>query len=317
MKKTKWLVLLIFSLIFLTLIVFTFVSNPLEDQQNGTDNRAEEQTPVEEEDENREDTDDTEERPDEEEDDTEDTSDEEEGTVSDGLREVFSGVIDNARNLFVRDDLEVVAMGDSLTQGVGDGTDNGGYIGILEDNINDNDETADFTIDNFGRKGDRTDQLLTRMESEEISSSVEDADLVLITIGANNVVQVIEENFTSLSHDDFYPARENYRDELEEILTQVETSNPDASIYLIGLYNPFNQYFDDIPALSQIMTEWNNVSEEVVDDHSNASFIPIEDVFEEKENELLWEEDHFHPNEEGYKQMAERVLEYIREEIEE
>ncbi|WP_101842253.1 SGNH/GDSL hydrolase family protein [Halobacillus sp. Marseille-P3879] len=310
MKKTKWLALLICSFIFLILIIFTFVSNPIDDNQTNKENEPQKE-------EMESDEQPREEQESEEKETEPEDSPEAEGTVSEELREVFSGVIDSARNLFVRDDLEVVAMGDSLTQGVGDGTENGGYVGLLEDNINDNDETANFTIDNFGKKGDRTDQLLTRMESEEISSSVEEADLVLITIGANNVVQVIEDNFTSLSYDDFSPARENYREDLDEILTRVESANPDASIYLIGLYNPFNQYFDNIPALSQIMNEWNNVSEEVVEDHSNASFIPIEDVFENNESELLWEEDHFHPNEEGYKQMAERVLEYIRDEIEE
>ncbi|GGF20767.1 hypothetical protein GCM10010954_19390 [Halobacillus andaensis] len=314
MKKAKWLFLLVFSLIFLALIVFTFVTNPVDDHQSDSGPVSEENS------ENESNINDGNEDPEEEENpenEDSDASEEEEGSVSDGLREVFSGVIENARNLFIRDDLEVVAMGDSLTQGVGDGTENGGYVGILEDNINDNNETANFTIDNFGKRGDRTDQLLARMESEEISSSVEKADLVLITIGANNVVQVIEDNFTSLSYDDFSPAREQYRDELNEILTEVERSNPDASIYLIGLYNPFNQYFDNIPALAQIMNEWNTVSEEVIEEYPTASFIPINDVFEGNESELLWEEDHFHPNEEGYKQMAKRVLEYIRDEIEE
>ncbi|MFG6147179.1 SGNH/GDSL hydrolase family protein [Halobacillus sp. B23F22_1] len=314
MKKAKWLFLLSFSIIFLALIVFTFVTNPIDNSQN--DSETVNETNEENESNIREENEDQEEEETSEDENT-DAPEEKEGTVSDELREVFSGVIENARNLFIRDDLEVVAMGDSLTQGVGDGTENGGYVGILEDNINENNETANFTIDNYGKRGDRTDQLLTRMKSDEISSSVEKADLVLITIGANNVVQVIEDHFTSLSYDDFSPARERYRDELNEILTEVERANPDASIYLIGLYNPFNQYFENIPALAQIMNEWNTVSEEVIEEYPTASFIPINDVFEGNESELLWEEDHFHPNEEGYKQMAKRVLEYIRDEIEE
>nr|WP_289216248.1 GDSL-type esterase/lipase family protein [Halobacillus campisalis] len=307
MNKFKWLVLFLFSLIFLTLIVVTFIYDPVTEQNpNATVDTEEVNEPVQENTEEDSPDDVLEE---------ENAESEEEGSVSEGLREVFSSVLDSARNLFVREDLRVVSIGDSLTQGVGDGTDNGGYVGILEDTINENDETADFTIDNFGKRGDRTDQLLDRMESAEMSSAIREADLVLITIGANNVVEVIENNFTSLSYDNFSPAREEYREELEEILSNVESLNPNASIYLIGLYNPFNQYFDNIPALTQIMNEWNDVSENVVQEHPNASFIPINDVFEGNEDELLWEEDYFHPNEKGYKQMAERILENIRNEI--
>ncbi|MCP3031009.1 GDSL-type esterase/lipase family protein [Halobacillus sp. A1] len=307
MNKFKWLLLFLFSLIFLTLIVVTFIYDPVTEQNpNATVDTEEINEPVQENTEEDSPDDVLEE---------ENLELEEEGSVSEGLREVFSSVLDSARNLFVREDLRVVSIGDSLTQGVGDGTDNGGYVGILEDTINENDEAADFTIDNFGKRGDRTDQLLDRMESAEMSSAIREADLVLITIGANNVVEVIENNFTSLSYDHFAPAREEYREELEEILSNVESLNPNASIYLIGLYNPFNQYFDNIPALTQIMNEWNSVSENVVQEHPNASFIPINDVFEENEDELLWEEDHFHPNEKGYKRMAERILENIRNEI--
>ncbi|MFC7062500.1 SGNH/GDSL hydrolase family protein [Halobacillus seohaensis] len=304
MKYFKWLALMIFALSLLAIIMVTVINDPIDKQSETTSENTNEQS--EQEYSNEEDPIDTE----------EEEEEESEEAVSEGIREVFSSVLDNARNLFIRDDLEVVAIGDSLTQGVGDSTENGGYIGVLEDTVNENDATANFTIDNFGKRGNRTDQLLTRMDSEEISSSLEEADVVLITIGANNVIQVVENNFTSLSYNDFSPAREEYQAQLEKIISKVEESNSNASIYLIGLYNPFNQYFENIPALAQIMSEWNDVSERVIDDHENASFIPIYDVFEGREKELLWDRDHFHPNEEGYKQMAERVLEYIREEIE-
>ncbi|WP_173918427.1 SGNH/GDSL hydrolase family protein [Halobacillus sp. Marseille-Q1614] len=310
MKKLKWLTLMILSLCFLALIVITLIYNPVENETQvlPEDSHQEETEPEEAK------------EPDEDEAASEEedaTEEEEQASVGEGIREAFSSVIENARNLFLRDDLKIVAIGDSLTQGVGDRTENGGYVGILEDNFNQSNETTNFTIDNFGRRGDRTDQLLERMESRDMTSSIKDADIVLITIGANNVMQVIEHNFTSLSYDDFPPARANYAVELEEIFSTIEEANPNASIYLVGLYNPFNQYFDHIPALAQIMNEWNRESESIIDDRENVTFIPIKDIFEGNEKELLWEVDHFHPNEEGYKQMAKRVLEYIRDDIEE
>ncbi|WP_062514952.1 SGNH/GDSL hydrolase family protein [Halobacillus sp. KGW1] len=237
--------------------------------------------------------------------------------ISEGLKDVFTGVIDSAKGLFVKDDMEIVALGDSLTQGVGDDTDNGGYVGILEDTFNSNKERDLIHIDNFGKRGNRTDQLIRRLEEqEEISTALEEADLILITIGANDVMKVVKDNFTNLNYQDFVDAQDSYQAQLETIFSMIREENPDAPIYLIGLYNPFNLYFDNIPELGKIMEDWNEISKEVVAEEENVTFIPVRDLFEGSEDELLWEEDNFHPNERGYKQMAKRVLEYIKDDVE-
>ncbi|MBH0230445.1 SGNH/GDSL hydrolase family protein [Halobacillus yeomjeoni] len=241
---------------------------------------------------------------------------EKEGSLSEGLREAFTAVIDSARDLFIKEDLKIVAIGDSLTQGVGDGTDNGGYVGILEENFNDNQRSGEIEIINYGKRGNRTDQLLQRMESEEIRTSLREADIILITIGANDVMKVVKSNFTSLKYSDFVSAQQGYQDRLNTIIEKMSGLNSEAPIYLIGLYNPFDHYFNNIPELGQIISDYNRISKEVIDRHDQVHFIPIKDLFKGSEDELLWEEDYFHPNENGYKQMAERVLNYIRNDIE-
>ncbi|MGI8313531.1 SGNH/GDSL hydrolase family protein [Halobacillus mangrovi] len=242
---------------------------------------------------------------------------EQEGTLSEGLREVFTSVIESARDMFIREDLDIVAIGDSLTQGVGDSTDNEGYIGILENTFNSNEQRERIDIENYGKRGNRTDQLLERMQAEDLSNSLREADLVLITIGANDVMKVVKNNFTSLNYKDFVSAQKDYEAQLNGIIQRVEHLNPDASIYLVGLYNPFDHYFNNIPELGQIISDYNRISKSVINEYDQATFIPVRDIFTGAETELLWEEDHFHPNERGYKKMAERVLEYIRSDIEE
>lgn len=44
-----------------------------------------------------------------------------------------------------------MAIGDSLTEGVGDESENGGYVGILNNTFEDN--NLNITVDNFGKKG--------------------------------------------------------------------------------------------------------------------------------------------------------------------
>src|SRR5699024_8712082 len=86
--------------------------------------------------------------------------------------------------------------GNEDNEEVGEEEDNGGYVSILEDTINKDNDLVE--IDNFGKRGNRTDQLIDRMEEPEIKESLEEADIILITIGANDIMQIFKENFTDL-----------------------------------------------------------------------------------------------------------------------
>ena len=84
--------------------------------------------------------------------------------------------------------------------------------------------------------------------------------------------------------------------------------------------------------MQTILKEWNNQTQEVVNETENATFVSIADLFdqtliqEEKEeplidgidqkrsevkNPYLYEEDLFHPNEAGYELMAETLFQAI------
>src|SRR5699024_2321593 len=113
----------------------------------------------------------------------------EEETVSadNSLKDYVTDKFTKAMTRIFKNDIKSTAIGDSLTQGVGDEEDNGGYVGILEDTINKDNDLVE--IDNFGKRGNRTDQLIDRMEEPEIKESLEEADIILITIGANDIMQ--------------------------------------------------------------------------------------------------------------------------------
>ncbi|WML39622.1 GDSL-type esterase/lipase family protein [Neobacillus sp. OS1-2] len=148
------------------------------------------------------------------------------------VREVVNGVVD-----FLEKDQKIVAIGDSLTEGVGDETKSGGYVGILNHTFEDQNLT--IKIENFGKKGNRSDQLLKRLENKEIATAISKADIVFITIGANDIMKVLKSNFTTLSLEPFQIERVEYTERLTAILNKMTELNPDAHIYLIGFYNPF------------------------------------------------------------------------------
>ena len=216
--------------------------------------------------------------------------------------------VHKAMKRLFKKDIQIVAIGDSLTQGVGDETENQGYVGILRDTINQDRELAE--IDNYGKRGNRTDQMLERMKQPEIEAALNDADIILITIGANDIMQIFKENFTDLQLDQFTDEKVNYENRLHEIFSSMEQENPKADIYLIGFYNPFKQYFEDIDELEDIVNSWNALGENITKEYDQVTYIPTKDLFDDISIDYL-SEDNFHPNHLGYELMAERVLESI------
>jgi lysophospholipase L1-like esterase len=236
-------------------------------------------------------------------------ADQERRNLAEEIKEKIREAVEGTINLFNKD-LKIAAIGDSLTQGVGDETESGGYVGILNHTFEDN--QLNIKIENFGKKGNRTDQLLKRLEKEEIATSISKADLVFITIGANDIMKVVKSNFTNLKLELFQKEKIDYVERLTAIFEKINELNPDAQIYLIGFYNPFELYFSDIEELGVIMNSWNDAGKSVTEEYENVHYIPVADLFSGSTIELL-ADDYFHPNTSGYKLMAKRVLEYVDE----
>ncbi|TQS72079.1 SGNH/GDSL hydrolase family protein [Ornithinibacillus gellani] len=226
------------------------------------------------------------------------------------LRTLLRGAVQSAFEFFTNKETSIVAIGDSLTEGVGDSTGQGGYVGILDRTINERAQLVQFN--NFGRRGDRTDQLLTKLELPQVIEAIEDADMVLITIGANDIMQVVKENFSNLTYNQFAQERIGYESRLETIFQTIRDINKDTSIYLIGFYNPFTKYFPEIKELGLIVDDWNQTGKKITEEFDDVHFIPTKDLFLDADVELF-ADDHFHPNDEGYQRMAKRVLEYLTE----
>lgn len=227
----------------------------------------------------------------------------------DPVRDFISDQLKRATNFFFTNEINVVAIGDSLTEGVGDDTENGGYVGVLDETINEEKQLVHF--DNFGKRGNRSGQLIERLEEREIKKAIEKSHIVLITIGANDIMQVFKDNFTDLSLDQFTSEQIKYEQRLETIFDTIKNLNEDTEIYLIGFYNPFKRYFSDIEELDYIVESWNTIGADVANRYEKGYFIPMVDIFDEAENEFYLSGDNFHPNHTGYEMMAERILQFV------
>ncbi|SFL89122.1 GDSL-type esterase/lipase family protein [Salibacterium qingdaonense] len=233
-----------------------------------------------------------------------------------GIQDAVASVVNETRSLFISSDLHITAVGDSLTKGTGDSSGSGGYVGILKDSLEKSVPDASIRVQNYGKKGNRSDQILERLNKPNISSSISESDIILLTVGANDIMKIVRSNVTDLTYEVFEKEKDPYEQRLTSIFEQIREENEDAAIYLLGLYNPFNMYFSDIPELDQIITDWNMIGRNVVNEQENAVFIPVRDIFQYA-GPGYYSEDNFHPNQRGYASMADRVLDYIEPDLEE
>ncbi|MBY0122716.1 SGNH/GDSL hydrolase family protein [Bacillus sp. S/N-304-OC-R1] len=214
---------------------------------------------------------------------------------------------------FVPHDITIVSAGDSLTEGVGDSTNRGGYIPYLKDKLEHSKGISEAHFYNFGVKGNRSDQLLTRLDSKKIESAIGKANMVIVTIGGNDMMKVVRENFSDLNFHAFEKQRLLYKENLNEVIVKIRDENPNSMIVLVGLYNPFLKWFANINEINQIVDEWNETSKEILGKYPNTYFVEIEDIFQHNAENLLYT-DYFHPNDKGYKLIAERVYDTLEKE---
>lgn len=208
---------------------------------------------------------------------------------------------------FFPDPVQIVSIGDSLTQGVGDSKDNGGYLPYLQKNLEKEPSITSVEMINHGVRGNRTDQLLKRLDKAGVQEDIEQADSIVVTIGGNDIMKVFKQNFSNLELNQFDSAKIGYEKRLRQILDKVRSENERAQIYLVGVYNPFSKWFGDFYELDEIMNDWNDSGKRIITEYDSAYFIEIDDIFQNSKEDLLYTEDYFHPNDRGYELIAERI----------
>src|SRR5699024_725995 len=128
---------------------------------------------------------------------------------------------------------------------------------------------------------------------------IESADIILLTIGANDIMHTFQKNITDLTLDKFNEELPSFSVRIQAIYDRMVALNEDANIYFIGFYNPYHHYFPDIPELDTIIESWNDEIRQFTETEERVTFIPVKDEFDNASFHFL-AEDNFHPNHEGY-----------------
>ena len=215
---------------------------------------------------------------------------------------------------FIPQEIKIVSVGDSLTEGVGDSKKRGGYVPYLKEMLELDRGVKAAEIDNFGVKGNRSDQLLEKLGTNKVKQAIKEANIIIVTIGGNDVMKVVRENFTSLTIGAFEKERKIYEQNLRDVINNVRKENEDSAIVLIGIYNPFDTWFANINEINEIIDNWNEGSKKILAQYPDTYFVNVEDIFLKGGEDLLYT-DYFHPNDQGYELIAGRVHEALSTDV--
>lgn len=219
--------------------------------------------------------------------------------------------------------LRLVAVGDSLTEGVGDTTGQGGFVPFLAKDLQDF-HGYQVSSANYGVAGNTSKQILKRMKTDKrLVKSLKEADLLTLTVGGNDILAVIRKQFSNLTVSSFEKEIVPYQERLGLLIEEARRQNPDLPIYILGVYNPFYLNFPDLTDMQLVIDQWNQASQETLSAYEGVYFVPINDLLykgvdgqggtQTGQNDALFDEDHFHPNLTGYRLMANAVMEVIDE----
>ncbi|WP_141493230.1 SGNH/GDSL hydrolase family protein [Bacillus thuringiensis] len=202
--------------------------------------------------------------------------------------------------------LQIVSLGDSLTRGVGD-KEGIGYVGRMKEDLQ-KDYKQKIALTNLAVSGAKMPDLLKQIESSGAQYSIKQADVIVLTIGGNDLFPGWE-SLGKIDLETYRPDTETFQNEAKKIIEEIRKLNTDSPIFWLGLYNPFEDV-EDLKGSSNIVVDWNASLEKLALNNKNVYITPTFDLFQNRGKDLLYS-DHFHPNEVGYTYMADRLVQNV------
>lgn len=219
--------------------------------------------------------------------------------------------------------IHIVAVGDSLTEGIGDSKSiGGGYVTRLTKKVA---STYDVkaTSDNYGVSGDTSSQIIDRISfDEKMHKSLPKADIITVTVGGNDFMHLLKKKGMDLTSKDIAKEQVAFDRRLGVLLADIRHYNSEAPIYLVGIYNPFSIYLSNVDNAKQAFIDWGEGSKEVAKSVNNTYYVDINDLYQTKyvekkskktgTNPYLSDQDHFHPNATGYDMMTNEIFAQVQ-----
>jgi lysophospholipase L1-like esterase len=194
------------------------------------------------------------------------------------------------------------ALGDSITDGTGEPIGRG-YAARVHEAVRKNRRIVLFT--NLAVPGAETDDVLAVMKKDEAARQLAQADLILVSAGGNDLSHALRAITGDVEREPEL-ALGRAKQNLGAILARLRAAAPEATIRVLGLYNPFEINPGDAPRARSQLHEWNVAIEQATHPYDDVLVVPVADLFAGRSDRLAG--DRYHPGPKGHALIAERVL---------
>lgn len=198
-----------------------------------------------------------------------------------------------------------VAIGDSLTVGVGARLFGGGFaerfVTMVEKRLH-----MPIELSVFAKSGLTTEEILRLFKRSDVRRAIAQADIITITGCGNDLVQAVQQYEEGEDEKKLLQAsmhcQANFHNMIQEIAHIKRGQHQPYCIYLLNLYNPFPQ----IPIAERWLQKYNQHLRLLAAD-PHVEVVDIYHVFEGHGRDYL-AIDQFHPNHKGYQAMADALF---------
>lgn len=223
-------------------------------------------------------------------------------------------------SLFKNNKLTYISLGDSLAKGKNPyGNIDYGYSDYVKDYLENNDKLKYYTKD-FAEEGYRITDILNDIElnkkikigknHEGLKTILRRSDFITLSIGSNDIFYKTNNNLINVNENELNKYIDELIEDYDKLLNEL-TKYFKGNLIIIGYYNPYNNISSESSRTVESSILYINDYMEKLANKYNAEYINIYEIFRENP-EYLPNNNDIHPSKEGYKQIANLIIDKIK-----
>ncbi|GEM_PF-370360 len=143
----------------------------------------------------------------------------------------------------------------------------------------------------------------------KLRASIQEAELVTLTAGANDLLPIIKEAATTgINTAAILKASQEAIQNIAAILAEIKKLNPQVQIYVMGYYNSFPYYNEELQTQFKMLLGVMNASIKTTAEKAGAIFVPTLDVVAKDVPTYLPNPENIHLSEAGYLAVANQAF---------
>lgn len=215
---------------------------------------------------------------------------------------------------------DYVALGDSLAHGMNEiGAIGLGYTDFVAQVLQQEGFITSYNK-GFAYSGYTTKNVLADLQSDvekpvtgfgytseqaKLRDSIKEAELITLTAGANDILPILKESLaTGVNAVEILKASQGAMKNIAAILAEINSLNPQAQVYVMGYYNSFPYFNEDLQSQFKMLLAVMNTTIKTTAEKAGAVFVPTIEVVAKDVANYLPNPENIHLSEAGYSAVA-------------